>query len=89
MNTLSNKEVFWLNVTNDNEVHINANLSSFALNYPNLHIIDWANISKNHPEYFVADGIHLTTTGRVAYTKAIYDAIYEFYLNNSHTTDID
>ena len=73
-------KVFWLNVTNDAEVHFNENLLSFASRYDNLYVIDWESISKGHPEYFYADGIHLTETGKVAYTKAIYDAIYQVYL---------
>lgn len=72
-------EVFWLNVTNDNDVHINEKLWYLESQYENLHIIDWSAISKGHPEYFVADGIHLTEIGKKAYTQAIYDSIYQFY----------
>lgn len=74
-------KVFWLNVTNDAEVHFNDNLLSFASKYDNLYVIDWESISKGHSEYFYADGIHLTETGKVAYTKTIYDAIYKVYLD--------
>src|SRR5699024_6713713 len=40
----------------------------------------WENISYGHRNYFYADGIHLTEDGKKAYTKAIYEAIYNFYL---------
>ncbi len=80
MNTIGTRQVFWLNVTNDYEVHVNDNLISFANKYSNVHIIDWDSISKGHNEYFVYDGIHLTETGVKAYTDAIYDAIYQVYL---------
>lgn len=79
--TCEDREIFWLNVTNDNDVQVNEKLFSLATNYPNLHIIDWNSISSGHPEYFIADGIHLTPTGREAYTKAIYDSIYQVYLD--------
>lgn len=79
--TAGNRDIFWLNVTNDNEVHFNAKLEALASKYENIHIIDWAKASVDHPEYFVADGIHLTAPGRDAYTKTIYDAIYNAYLD--------
>ena len=78
--TCEERKVFWINVTNDNEVHFNDKLISLASKYSNLHIIDWETISNNHLEYFIADGIHLTEIGKKAYTKAIYDAIYQVYL---------
>ena len=80
MNQCKDRKVFWLTVTNDEEVHFNDSLLSFASEYDNLHIIDWNSISEGHPEYFYADGLHLTETGKGAYTKAIYDAIYKVYL---------
>lgn len=80
MRNCEGHEVFWITVTNDKDVHVNAKLEALAKDYENLHIIDWATISKGHSEYFAADGIHLTGKGRVAYTEAIYDAIYQFYL---------
>lgn len=79
MQTCENRDVFWVNVTNDKDVHVNSKLEAFAENYENLHVIDWNSISKDHREYFGADGIHLTGTGRTAYVKAVYEAIYKVY----------
>ena len=81
MNTCGNRKVFWVNVTNDNDVHVNDRLNEFASKYPNLYIIDWNSISSGHQEYFFADGIHLTDSGRAAYTNAIYESIYQVYLS--------
>ncbi len=75
------REIFWVNVTNDASVHINDKLFALANQYNNLHIIDWNSISNGHTEYFYADGIHLTPSGRQEYAKAIYDSIYQIYLN--------
>lgn len=74
-----NRKVFWLNVTNDQDVDVNADLYYFSSMYDNLYIIDWNGISYGHPEYFIADGIHLTSEGRIAYTNAIYNSIYNVY----------
>jgi peptidoglycan/LPS O-acetylase OafA/YrhL len=39
--------------------------------YPNAVIADWYAASKDHPEYFVSDGIHLTAKGARAYAELI------------------
>lgn len=80
MKICENRHVFWVNTTNDSNVHVNDKLAKLATKYNNLHIIDWEKISSGHPEYFVSDGIHLTGIGREVYTKTIYDAIYQEYL---------
>lgn len=80
INTCEDREIYWINVTNDYSVHINDTLVEMTNNHSNVHVIDWNSYSANHPEYFVADGIHLTDIGRVAYTNCIFDAIYNVYL---------
>ncbi len=79
--TAGDREIFWVNTTNDSEVFVNDALLTFANKYNNVHIIDWNAASKGYPEYFYADGIHLTPSGVEAYTKTIYDAIYQVYFN--------
>lgn len=74
------RDIFWVNVTNDENVHVNQKLQDLSIKYENVHVIDWNKISEGHDEYFYADGIHLTIPGRKAYTKVIYDAIYQLYL---------
>ena len=80
MKTLSDKKVFWVNVANDQNKNANKNLKAFKEKYDNLYIIDWNKLSKGHSEYFIADKIHLTEKGRIAYSKIVYDSIYEVYL---------
>ena len=75
------RKVFWLTVTNDKKVHFNAKIKAYAEKYDNLYIIDWEAISKGHTEYFYSDGLHLPGPGRKAYTEAIYNAIYQVYLD--------
>ena len=74
------RKIFWINVTNDNEVHVNSGFNEFAEKYPNFYVIDWNSISSGHSDWFVADGIHLTSVGAEAYAEAIYQAIYNVYL---------
>lgn len=79
MNDCEGREVFWLNTTNSDD--FNTRIKKIEEKYSNLHVIDWKSISNGHREYFYADGIHLTETGRNAYANAIYDSIYNYYLN--------
>lgn len=77
-----NRKIFWVTVTNDSKVHVNDKLKKLSKEYDNLYIVDWAEISKGKEEYFYADGIHLTALGRKEYTKAIYDSIYQAYVED-------
>lgn len=80
MKTLNDKKVFWVNVANDQNKNANKNLVNLKTKYDNLHIIDWNESSRGHAEYFIADKIHLTEKGRIAYTTLVYDEIYKVYL---------
>ena len=79
--TVGNRKIYWINATNNKAVHVNEKINAFAKKHENVYVIDWESISKNHSEYFGPDGIHLTNEGIKAYTKAIYDAIYQDYLD--------
>lgn len=49
---------------------------SEAAKFPNIKVIDWAQKSENHPEYFAPDGVHLIPNGIAAYIAAIEDYLY-------------
>jgi peptidoglycan/LPS O-acetylase OafA/YrhL len=51
-------------------------LNQVAANYPNIRIVDWAQKSENHPEYFAPDGVHLIPVGIAAYVAAIKNYLY-------------
>ncbi len=78
--TAGERDIFWVNTTNDDKVHVNDKLKALEEKYDNVHVVDWNGVSKDHKEYFYADGIHLTGSGRIAYTETIYEAIYKVYL---------
>jgi peptidoglycan/LPS O-acetylase OafA/YrhL len=46
-------------------------IASEAANFSNIKIVDWAQKSENHPEYFAPDGVHLIPSGIAAYVAAI------------------
>lgn len=77
MKQLSDKQVFWLNTTNDQKV--NASLNKLSEKYQNLTIIDWYTLSSGHEDWFYYDGIHLPPKGRSEYTNIIYEAILNIY----------
>lgn len=84
LETAGDKKVFWINVTNDQDVHVNAGLQAHAEAHDNVYYIDWNAASNGHPEYFVADGIHLTDAGRKAYAETIFQSVYQVYYNEFH-----
>lgn len=43
--------------------------------YPNTILINWDQISTNHPEYFASDGVHLNPAGVNAYVSAIREVL--------------
>lgn len=80
MDMLEGKRVYWLTNTNPKTDYSNKAIEELAKEYDNLTIVDWLSISSGHPEYFVADGIHLTDAGRKAFSAAVLDAVSKPYL---------
>lgn len=52
----------------------NALIAQYADKY-GARVVDWAGISKDHPEYFGPDGVHLKPAGAQAYVDAIMDQL--------------
>jgi peptidoglycan/LPS O-acetylase OafA/YrhL len=50
-------------------------IQEVAAEFSNVRVVDWNSISKNHPEYFAPDGVHLVPTGVTAYVLAIDEAL--------------
>jgi hypothetical protein len=46
-----------------------------AERYPNVQVVDWRSLSDGHPEYFGSDGVHVGSTGRVAYADFVLAAL--------------
>ena len=45
--------------------------------YPNARLVDWDRISRDHPEYFAPDGVHLVPTGANVYVASILEVLEE------------
>ena len=80
MSIIGDREVYWVNAVGADEPSFNEKFAKFALSYPNIHLVKWDIISKNHSEYFYKDGIHPKEEGQKAYANAIYEEIYNNYL---------
>lgn len=50
-------------------------LSRVITRYPNAYLVDWERISRNHPEYFAPDGVHLVPIGANVYVSAILEVL--------------
>ena len=50
-------------------------IEDIAREFSNVRVVDWNEISKDHPEYFAPDGVHLVPTGVTAYVMAIDEAL--------------
>ncbi|MCQ2452856.1 MAG: hypothetical protein MJ075_06975, partial [Oscillospiraceae bacterium] len=75
--TIGNRDIYLLTVTNDADVHVNDSLRRFAEKRDNIRIIDWEARSRDHEDYFYSDAIHLVDTGCQSYAQAIYQALYD------------
>jgi hypothetical protein len=82
LSKLDGKQVFWVTVNYPKAMTINDKLFAEAESNSNFHVIDWNAYSNGSTDYFYKDGIHLTTSGRKAYTKCIYESLYNYYKAN-------
>jgi len=49
----------------------NAIISKVASSYPNVRLVDWDRVSKDRPELFAPDGVHLSPTGSDVYVDLV------------------
>ena len=63
MEIVEDRDVFWVDAVGADEPMFNEWFEEFAQNYDNLHIVHWEDASKEHPEYFYFDGIHVMEEG--------------------------
>ncbi len=57
------------------EGDVNDTLAAGVERWDQAFLIDWHSAAKDHPEYFVKDGVHLTSAGVTAYADLIARAI--------------
>ncbi|GIO95498.1 hypothetical protein J14TS5_05840 [Paenibacillus lautus] len=73
----SAKQILLINtrVPRDWEQNVNGMLAKAAAQNPKVTLVDWYSASKDHPEYFRSDGVHLEPEGAEAYTSILLQAI--------------
>ena len=49
----------------------NAIIAKVASGYPNVRLVDWDRVSKDRPELFAPDGVHLSPTGSDVYVDLV------------------
>jgi hypothetical protein len=49
----------------------NAIISKVASGYPNVRLVDWDRVSKDRPELFAPDGVHLSPIGSDVYVDLV------------------
>ncbi|MBP3891535.1 MAG: acyltransferase [Solobacterium sp.] len=59
------------------ENETNQNIDAIVGNYPNVTVASWEHMYQEHPEYFVADRIHLNEEGNRAFAKFVIDSLYQ------------
>lgn len=80
MQSIGDREVFWVNATNPDYDTFNPNLKKMAKEYSNIHIVDWVSVAEKHPEYLASDRVHVGGLGAKVYSQTIYETIYNYYL---------
>lgn len=79
LDSFDNADIYLVNVRVPRqwEKQVNNALSKKALERDNVTLIDWYSKAINHPEYFVADGVHLKPEGIEALTSLIEETLTE------------
>ena len=80
MDQIGDRPVYWLTNTYHGRLYLNDVLYEYAEKHPNIRVVDWYGYTKDHPEYFVADGLHPTAEGQEAFARLVYEAISGDYL---------
>ena len=84
MNLAGDHDVFWLTATTPDYPDSNEKLIEYAKEFDNIHILDWAEDVKEHPEYLYKDYTHLKPVGIKFYTQYIKDKIVNYYIEKQN-----
>lgn len=80
VNRLKDKTIYWPNVANEFEQHVNSSIATYKDQYENVRFIDWYSVICEHPEYLAPDKVHPSVQGQKEYVKLIYNTIYNDYI---------
>jgi hypothetical protein len=71
------KRVLWLTLRAERSSYINMNaaIRAAVAAHPEVTIVDWNAYSRNHPDWFVADGLHLNPEGAFAMATLVHKSL--------------
>jgi hypothetical protein len=71
------KRVFWLTLREAQHPYIDMNdaLEEAAAAHPEVTVLDWNAYSRNHPDWFQSDGLHLQPSGSIAMATFVHSAL--------------
>lgn len=73
-----NRHIFWVNVYCPKLTWQQTNndcIRDMPIAHPNVTVVDWYRLVKDHPEWLTSDGIHPNDEGIKAYANLIHDTI--------------
>nr|WP_246147457.1 acyltransferase family protein [Secundilactobacillus folii] len=68
------RHIYWINThvpTRNWESSVNTTIAKAARRYPNVEMVDWHDLSKNHQSWFYNDDVHPNPTGNRYFTRLL------------------
>jgi hypothetical protein len=71
------KHVYWLTLRAAHHPYVNMNddIDAAAQKHPEMTVVDWNVYSRNHPDWFQDDGLHLLATGAEQMASFVHKAL--------------
>lgn len=67
-------QIYWVNAhipTKDWQAAVNKQILQVAQKRKDVYLVDWYGLSKQHPEWFASDGVHMNDKGNAQFTRLI------------------
>lgn len=71
-------QIYWVNAhipTKDWQAAVNKQILQVAKQRKDVYLVDWYGLSKQHPEWFASDGVHMNDKGNAQFTRLIVTTI--------------
>lgn len=73
-------QIYWVNAhvpTKDWQGAVNKQIEQVAAKRKDVYLVNWFALSKKHPEWFAADGVHMNEKGNAQFTRLIVTTILQ------------